>query len=51
MLSHLNMDEQVEQQAATQICDKKWLHKQALWCFKAEEIFWEDQEILTLIAE
>ena len=50
MLSHLNMDEQVEQQAATQICDKEWLHKQALlWCFKAEEI--GDQEILTLIAE
>ena len=44
MLSHLNMDEQVEQQAATQICDKKWLLKQALWGFKADEI-------LTLIAE
>ena len=25
MLSHLNMDEQVEQQAATQICDKKMI--------------------------
>ena len=24
MLSHLNMDEQVEQQAATQICDKDY---------------------------